>query len=97
LTFASLHTVKGFLTSVGMLSCWVVLILFFLNWFFPPITSVTCINAEGITGLAVRGRGVNVAVTVTDTNGNILYWQDRATELTCRDTFGEGWNVHVND
>lgn len=97
LTFRALHTAKGFLIAVGMLSSWIVMILFLLNWFFPIETTIECVNtATGETGLAVRGRGVNASITLTDKYGQ-NFWQVRAVKLNCTATFGEGWTKNVAD
>lgn len=97
MTFRSLHTAKGFLTAVGMLSCWIVLLLFLLNWFFPTETTIRCANlGTGETGSVVRGRGTTASVTLTDKYGQ-NFWRVRATKLSCKDTFGEGWTKNVSD
>lgn len=97
LTFQSLRTARGFLTAVGMLSCWIVILLFLLNWFFPVETAIRCVRTgTSEAGSVVRGRGTTASVTLTDKYGQ-NYWRVRASKLTCADTFGEGWTKDVAD
>lgn len=78
-----------------MVSSWIVLFLFLSNWFYPQRAEIACRSVEmHATGLAARGRGVNVAITSIDAFGNKTYRQVRASQLTCEDTFGEGWTEH---
>jgi len=89
-----LRNPKEFLIGVGFVTSIVVVLLWLLGSFFAPVTALECLNVRtGEAGLAARGRGNTVVVTLVDTTGKSTY-RTKASQFSCEAIYGKDW-VHV--